>query len=276
MKRITGIIILSMLLAACDKLGSDSYLTEFPAVVADFTLKSSLSPETGAFSWEEGDRIKVYNGEDEAVFSYDPDKGRFITDKNHFEKTGEYQAVYPADIADVVDGSFVLHLPASRNAGTSLVDKVPLFLWKVRDGLFKFRSVCGVAKLQLVGSGVALYESSLTKVEFISTGGFVSGDGRLGKDGSLSMESGSRTLTVDCPEGMSVGSPVYLVLPAQKYPMGSKARFHFSDGKILESETSMGIVPRSGMIKSYEIEITADFFGPLEDFEDGGSLDDKY
>ena len=276
MKRICTIFFaLAVLLTACSKFGQDGLLTEFSAVVSDFSVKSALDPETGGFSWKSGDKIRVYNGENDAVFSYDADRDLFVVSEGSLAKTGSYKAAYPADLVSFSDGICTLSLPDSQNAAEA-ADRIPLYLWKVRDGVFKFRSICGVARLQLVGSGLALYEAPLTKVVFTSTGGFVSGSGPVGGDGSFSISSGGKTMTVNCPDGMTAGSPVFLTLPSQKYPMGSKVSFYFSDGKVVESATIMGIVPRPDMIKSYELEITADFFGPLEEFEDGGSLDDNY
>ncbi len=276
MKRIQTIFFaLAVLLTACDKFGQDGLLTEFPAVVMDFAVKSALDPDTGGFSWQDGDLVRVFNGDNDAVFKYDADRDLFVVSEGALAKTGSYQAGYPADLFSFQDGVCTLSLPDTQVA-SKVVDRMPLYLWKVRDGVFKFKSICGLAKLQLVGSGLALYEAPLTKVTFTSTGGFASGSGTVGKDGVFTIASGEKTMTVDCPDVMTAGSPVFLTLPSQKYPMGSKVSFFFADGKVVESVTVMGIVPRPDMIKSYELEITADFFGPLEDFEDGGSIDDKF
>lgn len=273
MKKILCFIAFAAALCACDKMNS-RYLTQFTPFVADLSVKSSLDAETGIVSWSEGDRIKVYNGKQESIFEYDPESGLFKTGDN-FERTGEYQAVYPAEIASLDGSNYRIDIKDEQTASLGKVDKLPLYLWRVRDDVFKFKSIGGVAKLQLGGSGVALYEAPLTKVVFTSTGNPVAGQARLVKDG-IEFDSGVQTLTVNCPEGFTVTTPVYMFLPAHKYPMGSNVEFHFSDGKVINSETIMGIVPQSGMVKSYGIEITADFFGPIEEYGDGGSIDGKY
>ena len=151
-----------------------------------------------------------------------------------------------------------------------------MYLWRQSEEGFRFRSILGKVRVALVGSGTALYDAPLSEVVFSSTGLPPCGRAAVGKDGSLSFEESSQTFIVKCEEGMTVRTPAVFKLPAHKYPMGSSITFRFADGKELTTETIMGIVPRRGMTKAYDLEITADYFGPLEEYEDGGSIDDHF
>lgn len=274
MKKILYFVILAAAVCSCSK--ESRYLTEFTATVEDFTVKSAVDSETGVFSWNEGDRIKVSNGSHEAIFSYDLKSGKFVSDSG-LERTENYSAVYPADAGTFESGAIRILFADKQKTDGKAIQGIPLYLWKVRGEVFKFKSIAGVARICLIGGGTALYEAPMKKLVFTSTGNPVAGGGVFNPaDASIAMNGGSQSLTVECDPSMTVSSSVFMVLPAQKYPMGSKVEIYFEDGKVLESETIMGIVPRSGMIKSYEIEVEADFFGPLEDYEDGEDLDNRY
>jgi len=269
----TAILIL-LSAASCGKDGFGGRISEFIPYVEDFSVKSAITSE-GAYIFEQGDEMLVTNGKDQAVFSYDAESGKFRT-SSPIVNNGSLQAVFPASAASVSDGRIIVNLPSRTQVYEDIVPDFPLYLWKIRDNVFKFKSFCGVAKLSLTGSGLALYDAALSKVGFVSTDNPCCGKVAVGSDGTFEFIEQEQTLEVSCEEGMDAKSDIYLILPAQKYSMGSLVRFEFTDGKKIESRTIMGIVPRSGMIKTYEIEVTADFFGPLEDYEEGESIDDKY
>lgn len=252
------------LVASCDKENSGTSLKSFTA-------------ETGleSWTWSASDVIRVSNGKSTSDYSYDEASGKFVTD-SPLDNSGDFQAIYPASSAEFAGDHFQMALPREQYASLEDIAKVPLYLWKAKDGVFRFKSVLGVVKISLTGSGTALYESSLKGLVFISTGNPVCGTASIASNGDLTLTDSSQEVNIICPEGTGVRNSVFFLLPAQKYPMGSKLRFNFADGKSLESETIMGIVPRRGMTKAYEIEVSSDFFGPLEEYEDGGTIDDKY
>lgn len=265
MKRIYIILIAALTLAiSCEKTDSGQSLNSFTA-----------ETDNDGWLWKSGDAIRVSNGRDIADYLYDESKGLFIADKP-LDNTDMLQAVFPADIAVFSEGKLLISLPEEQTAVKEDDLRLPLYLWKAKDGVLRFKGLLGGVKLSLSGSGTALYESSLVDVEFHSTGNPVCGNASVGTDGNLAFEKSSKTLRILCPDGYNVRSNVCFMLPAQKYPMGSRITFHFADGKTIESETIMGIVPRRGTIKAYEIEITSDFFGPLEEYGEGGSIDDKF
>lgn len=258
-------------LSSCTKDGIGNVISEFVPYVEKLTVKSEVLPE-GEYVFADGDKVLVTNGKDVSEFIYDSESGKFKT-STPLARTETMQAVYPSAMAEVNNGEISVNLPSSVTVSNGSVAGYPLYLWRVRGETFKFKSFCGIARIRLVGSGTALYEEPLTKVEFTSTGNPCSGSAALRPDGSLEFRSTSgQTLEVICGEDTDVRSDIYLTLPAHKYPMGSRISFYFADGKVATSETIMGIVPRNGMIKTYEIEVTADFFGPLEDYDEGGSI----
>lgn len=265
MKRIYYILILAIfLVASCDKENSGTSLKSFTA-----------ETDSESWTWSVGDVIRVSNGKSTSDYSYDEASGKFVTD-TPLEKSGDIQAIYPATSAEFAGDHFQMEIPNEQHASLADIEKRPLYLWKAKDGVFRFKSLFGVVKISLTGSGTALYESDLEEVVFVSTGNPVCGTASISGNGDLTLSSPSQELKIVCPEGTGVRNSVFFMLPAQKYPMGSKLRFTFADGKSFESETIMGIVPRRGMTKAYEIEVTSDFFGPLEEYEDGGTIDDKY
>lgn len=265
MKRFYYILILAFcLVASCDKENSGAALKSFTA-------------ETGleSWAWSTGDVIRVSNGKSTSDYTYDEATGKFVTE-SPLENSGIFQAIYPASGAEYTGDHFQMVLPKEQYASLEDITKGPLYLWKAKDGVFRFRSLLGVVKISLTGSGTALYESPLRELVFISSDNPVCGIASISNNGEFALSDPSQEVKIICPEGTGVRNSVFFLLPAQKYPMGSKLRFNFADGKSFESETIMGIVPRRGMTKSYEIEVTSDFFGPLEEYEDGGIIDDKY
>jgi len=270
---IVSFIFMAFTAVSCNKADA-GMISEFTPYVEDYSVKSVLS-DAGQYVFQTGDRMLVTDGSNVSEFVYDEKTQKFKTD-SPIPKSNSMQAIYPASIAKFENGKMVVNLPSSINVSQGQVADFPLYLWKIRDDVFKFKSFCGVAKIQLGGSGTALYDASLTKMVFSSAGNPCCGKATVAPDGTLDFISPSQQLEASCESGMTVRSAIYLALPAHKYPMGSKVSFQFSDGKEVVSETIMGIVPRSGMIKTYEIEITSNFFGPLEDYETGGSLDKHY
>lgn len=274
MKRTINTILAVFVLSlpvSCSKEGNGSMLSEFTPYVETFSFKSEIGSD-GEYVFNDGDRALVSNGSRVSEFVYDSASGKFRT-SSPIPRTDAMQAVYPASAAEFKGGRFSVNLASTVSISASSVQEFPLYLWKVRDDVFKFRSFCGIARLKLEGGGTALYEAPLTKVIFTSTGNPCCGTAELATDGSLQFTSPGQTLEVICGEGMDVRSEICLTLPAHKYPMGSSVTFQFADGRSMTAETIMGIVPRSGMIKTYSIEVTADLFGPLEDYEEAGPLE---
>lgn len=264
MRRISIILAGLLIISACENSGQESVLTSF-----------SAETDIESWYWKDGDVIRFSNGKQTSDYYYDAVSEKFKSDKP-IEKTDNLQGFFPAERADFLNGGLRLSLPAEQSAITEDRPSLPMYFWKNVNDVLRFKSLLGVVKLSLSGSGTALYEGVMTDLVFSSVGNPVCGTATVGSDGSITLSDAAQELKVVCPEHADVRSTVEFLLPAQKYPMGSKVVFHFSDGKSVEAETIMGIVPRRGMVKSYEIEITSDFFGPLEEYEDGGSLDDKF
>lgn len=255
-----------LLLSACDKGDSKGPISSFNAIIEDYSDE---------FTWGNGDAIRVSNGSSVSDFIFDSSAGIFKTDKA-MSLSDNLQAIYPASSAEWSGEGFSVVVPeeqvATRNGDVS----IPMFLWRQSEEGYHFRSLYGKVIISINGSGTALYDAALSEVIFTSTGNPVCGMATVSKDGTLSFSQGSQTLKIKCGEGMTVNTPIVFMLPGHKYPMGSRITFKFADGKTIESETIMGIVPRRGMTKTYGVEVTADFFGPLEEYEDGGSIDNNY
>lgn len=268
MKRILSVLSLVtlLLLSSCNKEDPKGSISSFKAIIEDYSE---------VFTWNNGDAICVSNGSSVSDFTFDDSAGLFMAD-NAMSASDHLQAIYPASSAEWEGECFRVIVPEKQVATQNGDVSIPMFLWRQSEDGFRFRSLYGKVIISINGSGTALYDAALSEVVFTSTGNPACGIATVSKDGTLSFSQGSQTLTIECGEGMNVHTPIVFLLPCHKYPMGSKVTFKFADGKTIESETIMGIVPRRGMTKAYGIEVTADFFGPLEEYEDGGSLDNNY
>ena len=102
MKKIMLFLAVAGILAACNNdnevVNEPQYITEFKAVFggADSRIAAEATNTGLKFSWEDGDKLYVFNPEDESEY----------TDYKYNSSTGNFEKVYPSDPGMTVNKSY--------------------------------------------------------------------------------------------------------------------------------------------------------------------------
>lgn len=154
---------LPLLFAACNKEGKSGtddslFLSEIGARIENFTLKSVADPDGGKIRFEDGDRILLDNGKQNAVYVWNVSREAFVPENSAIKSAEIYTAAFPAELATgSTPGNLVLDAPKSINLDGYYIEDLPMMA-SSEDDILVFRAYSDV-----IGTKAHVQEGSGTR-----------------------------------------------------------------------------------------------------------------
>lgn len=225
----------------------EATLTTFTASVEEPATKTSLN-STSVF-WSESDAIKVFNTDNISGVNFALSSGQGTTSGTFsgtaLSGTGPFYAYYPsAKATSLADGALTVTLPPTQTyaANTFGNGANPMVATITSGDNFSFKNLCGVLKLQLIGSEIAVKSIAVSSATDILCGeGTVtfSGDNPVFTPAALNT---SHTVTLDCGEAgvplSGTATPFYIVVPVGALASGFTVAITTTGGDVMRLATT--------------------------------------
>ena len=265
-----------MMLVSCnkDKDNNDGKVVFHATIVSRTQDRTYLDPvdTVGYIKWSAGDKIKIYNGNDEsAVFTLESGanttNGTFVF-AGEFELVPPYVAVYPYTTEVELYAEHVYYnVPAVQNItqpGTFAQNTNPMVAYSEDENL-QFSNLCGGLGIQLYGSGAHVSRITIKDPWHSINGEFPANFVELDSC-QYGLESGPEdtemvTLTCDVmlPASADEAVAFYAVLPPGALAPGAAIKIYDGDyqiGEIYVIEQSTAQVERNKIKYFAPLEIT--------------------
>lgn len=271
---------LAWLLTSCKK-KDDAPLTEttFKASIEKSNgnaLKTALDPSNGNVLWNEGDKIRVYNGNEEtAVFTLTDGagttEGMFATSEA-FEMIPPFKVVYPFDAS--YDGSkATFELPDTQSiTDIQSFEKgiFPMIAYS-SDNNLSFKNLCGGLGIRLKGLGAHVSSIRLTSKK---TDDKLSGIYEITDITAANPEltpanssSASNSITINCDITLTTAAKCfYIVLPTGTLSEGFTIDVYDGNELLISKETTSNLatVERNTMKCLNEVPINVEMDGNVD------------
>lgn len=219
----------------------------------DDDTKTALGEKSGKYYpnyWMAGDKISV-NGKTSSPLAEDsPSVG---TGKAIFTVTGSLstplKTVYPAAVVKAYNASSTsITLPATQYMSTESYDPAAFIMVgsSSQAGHIELHAVMSAIKLTVPGS----YDAKISSVLFESLGGMKVSGPFTTNFSTISAASGATTrVHVYAPgDGISFGSSVYFLVPAQSYSGGMRFTVRATDGTEMSFKTTASFTATRGKV----------------------------
>ncbi len=239
----------------------------------DDDTKTALGEKSGKYYpnyWMAGDRISV-NGKTSSPLAEDsPSVG---TGKATFTVTGSLstplKTVYPAAVVKAYNASSTsITLPATQYMSTESYDPAAFIMVgsSSQAGHIELRTVMSAIKLTVPGS----YDAKISSVLFESLGDKKVSGPFTTNFSTISAASGATTrVHVYAPgDGISFGSSVYFLVPAQSYSGGMRFTVRATDGTEMSFKTTASFTATRGKVYT----LTSPDYAPKAETIPGGLM----
>lgn len=163
-----------------------------------------------------------------------------------------FEAVYPLSaVASYFDGAYTISLPSSQNYTEGSFDPDAAVMLASGSESLAFQNVLSYLKLTVSYSSTS---ATIKSLRIVARGGEpLSGDftAVFGSSCSLSATSStSSAVNVDCGEGVALGTPIVVAIPAQTYTEGFDIYVYTTDKTYQKATSSLSFTAAKGKIYS--------------------------
>lgn len=231
----------------------------YPKIVDAELTKASLDPASGKYTWEEGDAILISNGKETAIFNYSTD-GCFVCEKETFEATSSYKALYPANLYDAENSTideFIIIVPSAQVYDGVKVSSSVLYAEFSDGATIQMKNLLATVGIDCSGSEKA------KSLELSSSSVKLCGQAKINKGVLSIVNTGvSEPITAQFTSTSPMQN-VYFTVPARLYTGGLRLVINYEDGQTKEMFCDESFSLRPNLIS------LAEFLEPEKIFASG-------
>ncbi len=257
MKNFYFLAVAVYLLVGCTKSEEPNYSQNAKKRTFSVSLENNQTrahAENLSVVWDNGDLMSILEGGNNFQYKYDASNQNIVA-VNGAAGDGEVYAVYPyAESNAVVDDVISLTFPADQNYyADSFGLGANTMVAKSSDDNLSFKNVGSYLKLYLWGDDVTVQSITLkgnSDAAQLSGTALVSFDsnGLPVYEWNSDVEDGSKTITLNCPNGVTLGTsevdatPFWIVVPPQTFTGGFTITVTDIEGKEFVQSTAKNVV----------------------------------
>ncbi|MBO4447575.1 MAG: hypothetical protein J5764_05575 [Bacteroidales bacterium] len=256
-KSILCILALAALFAACTKevsVNNDGITILSANLPGDDTdCRVAIGEKSGytyPVIWTAGDQISVNGCASSALSAGNiSNAGKNASFEINGLVSQPFHAVYPLSaVASYSEGEYTVTLPEQQTYTENSFDPDAAIMLASSDGTLQFQNVLAYLKLTVANAGE---DATIESVRVVANGGeAISGtfSAIFGSTCSLDVVQQGSSVVLDCGEGVSLGTPMIIAIPAKTYASGLNIWVYTKDGNYQKVKSSASFTAVAGKI----------------------------